>query len=90
VSEQSYSLLSEVFVRPAWRYRRLGSSLVRSLLQVSPQPAYAFALPRTEWFYWRMGFQRLAKDALPALLEAERQAFAAEYRHQPLIVMILT
>jgi GNAT superfamily N-acetyltransferase len=93
VPEQSYGLLSAVFVLPAWRYRRLGSSLVKQLLQVSPHPVYAFALPRTEWFYWRLGFQRLAATPtveFPSLLEPERQAFKAEYGHLPLIVMVLT
>ncbi len=55
----SNSELAYLFVKPAWRGRRIASSLINRLIQESPNTLYLACKPKMIKFYSKLGFREV-------------------------------
>jgi GNAT superfamily N-acetyltransferase len=61
----SYSELQQIYVRPKWRFNRLGSSLIDRLVSQTQQPIYLITDELHQKFFGRFGFRAIRWDDLP-------------------------
>ncbi|MGB3693619.1 MAG: GNAT family N-acetyltransferase [Spirulinaceae cyanobacterium] len=54
------SELAYLFVKPAWRKRKIASSLIMRLIEESPHPLYLACKPKMINFYTQLGFMEIS------------------------------
>lgn len=71
----THSMLYYLFVTPVWRSQKLGSCLVKRLVQEAVQPLYLVCKPKLVQFYSQLGFVIVPWDELPPPLQANFNIF---------------
>jgi amino-acid N-acetyltransferase len=88
-SYKTHSVISNLYVNPAWRGQGLGSSLIRHLIGQATRPLYLVCKPKMIQFYENFGFVPAPWHELPPPMKVKFRRFRPQHnlRSFPLVIM---